>query len=293
MSTREILVDTNGPQNPTRESHRKWENERNSLEAALAEGFAPAGGDGTASMAPADYAGWLHPGTVPHPRSVLISALGPSRIDYVSAQTAHEPPVPLMSIDEVWGINTAVNWQSGRVSYDLLWVMDHLDGEAAKHPRYGKQISDWIARHDRNVMTSIAGELGASVDGSSRNESRVHEFPLAQVWQSLTEVAPGLHPYFHNSLPYLLAYAWWIGVQDVYLFGVDYNHPTIGNKYEAQRPNCEFWVGWLMARGVRVMLPNSSTLINADQPIWFYGYPQDADRAVRYDGSAIDTGRPS
>jgi hypothetical protein len=202
---------------------------------------------------------WRHP-TGRTPRSVLVVALGPTKQGLLELTTRHEPPPDVMDVDEVWGMNGGVNHMAGRVAYDLLWIMDHLDGEEAKEPRYGELIRRWIDRHGAPVITSQAGTWGLN--------SRVHEYPLRQVMDTFGRDDAA---YFHNSVPYVLAYALWIGVERLVLWGADYSHEALKHR-EDDRANAEYWVGYCRARGMKIQVPADTTLLNTDRGFWFYGY---------------------
>lgn len=178
--------------------------------------------------------------------------------------TAHEPPALVMDADEVWGINAGCNHLAGRVAYDMLWVMDYLDGEIARLPRYGDLIRSWLHRHGNPVMTSQAGVMAGNPD--------VHEFPLDWVLEKVGIA----NAYFHNSLPYLLAYAYAIGVQQLILWGADYTHER-SKRREEDRANAEYWIGFCRAKGMDIWLPDTTTLCNTSRGTWFYGY---ADQPV-------------
>lgn len=216
---------------------------------------------------------WTHPGGKV-PDSVLVVALGPSKFDLIEYQTAHEPDQGLQQVDEVWGINAGGNWLSGRVAYDVLWVLDYLDGECARAPAYGRQLEAWAKRHQRPVITSDAGGRDWAL-----------EYPLEWVVQKLAAYNPAV-PYFHNSIPLVLAYAWAIGVRRLYLWGADYSHES-SKRREADRPNAEYWVGWCRALGMEVWMPDTTTLCNSSQGFWVYGYPPGQDRAPRWKGGRI------
>lgn len=203
---------------------------------------------------------WWHP-TRALPNSVMIVALGPTKSDLLDMTCCHEPPALAMECDEVWGINAGVNAFGGRVAYDLLWIMDHLDGEAKRLPRYMDLVARWLERTHAPLITSHAGYWGHDRPG-------VYEYPLSWV---LDRVGVE-NAYFHNSLPYILAYAWCIGVQRIVLWGADYTHER-SKRREEDRANAEYWVGFLRARGVEVYLPDSTTLCNMNRGPWFYGYP--------------------
>ena len=201
---------------------------------------------------------WTHP-TGNTPESVLIVALGPTKSDLFEMTTAHEPPELVMDVDEVWGINAGANHLAGRVAYDVLWVMDHLDGEARKMPRYMELLLRWSNRHMAPIITSEAGGWS--------HLPQVHEYPLKEV----IDAVGTNNAYFHNSVPYLLAYALYIGVKRIILWGADYSHER-SKRREEDRANAEYWVGFLRARGVDVYLPDTTTLCNMSRGLWFYGY---------------------
>lgn len=203
---------------------------------------------------------WRHP-TGREPKSVLIPALGPTKTDLLEMTTSHVPPDLLMGCDEVWGINAGANWLGGRVAYDLLWVMDYLDGEAKKYPRYVELLATWAERHGSPVMTSRAGYWG-------HDRKYVHEYPLGWVVKKLGSE----NAYFHNSLPYMLAYALAIGVERLVIFGADYSHER-SKRREDDRANAEYWIGICRHAGMDVWLPDSTTLCSTNRQPWFYGYP--------------------
>jgi hypothetical protein len=200
----------------------------------------------------------VHP-TGNNPQSVLIVALGPTKLDLLEMTTGHEPPDVVMNCDEVWGINAGCNHLAGRVAYDMLWVMDYLDGEERRLPRYAGRIRQWRNRHERPVMTSQAGNWA--------DEPHIHEYPL----QWVADRVGTANAYWHNSLPYLLAYAWCIGVQELVIWGADYSHEA-SKRREEDRANAEYWIGFCRAKGMTVWLPNTTTLCNTSRGAYFYGY---------------------
>ena len=201
---------------------------------------------------------WTHP-TGRVPEKVLIVALGPTKLDLLEMPTGHEPPAVVMDVDEVWGINAGCNHLAGRVAYDMLWVMDYLEGEARRLPRYGDLLRRWRDRHQSPIMTSQAGAWAA--------ESNIVEYPL----QWVVDKVGSVNAYFHNSLPYLLAYALCIGVRELVIWGADYSHEA-SKRREEDRANAEYWIGFCRAKGMLVWLPNTTTLCNTSRGAYFYGY---------------------
>lgn len=188
---------------------------------------------------------WRHP-TGRTPESVTLVALGPTKRDFFDMQTAHEPEI---MADETWTLNTGIRWCRA----DLCFVMDDLRWYAERYSRYGKDLRE----------TSIPIITSALHDG----------FPTAMLYP-LNEVVDAFgteNAYFHNSVPYVLAYALFIGVKRINLFGADYTHPSTVAR-EPGRANCEYWVGFCRARGMTVIVPSTTTLLDACEGPSFYGY---------------------
>jgi hypothetical protein len=74
---------------------------------------------------------WMHP-TGKQPKIVTLVSLGPTREDY-DASLQNPEPAPETFSDEVWTLNRGVF----HTPHDLLFVMDHIQGEALSYPRYG------------------------------------------------------------------------------------------------------------------------------------------------------------
>lgn len=217
---------------------------------------------------------WKHP-TGQSPKSVLVVALGPTKADLLEMTTAHQPPASVMDCDEVWGMNGGVNHFAGRVQYDVLWVMDYLDGEQAREPEYARRISAWQARNGSPVITSQAGQW------QWKPSTPIYEYPIDEVVRC---VGPD-NAYFHNSIPYILAYAYFIGVSRLVLFGADYSHEAIKRR-EEDRANAEYWVGWCRAKNMNIQLPETTTLCNVSRGPWFYGYREQPYRVLKGGGDA-------
>jgi len=229
--------------------------------------------------------GWTHPTGKVH-EVVDIIALGPSQREYHAHQHAAYNPV-LAAPDETWIVNKGLR----TVRSDMAWVLDDLEGERRRSARYAQEIIDYAA--DRPVITS---ELMDCERGSWPGQ--FHNYPLTEIIDSLglrLAFCQGNHRptkqqardaglqaafYLQNSIPMILAYALFIGVKEIRLFGADYTIRA-SDHMEENRPNCEYWIGFLRACGVRIRLPASTTLLNTDQNRRVYGYARDPQlRAV-------------
>ncbi len=72
--------------------------------------------------------------------------------------------------------------------------------------------------------------------------------------------------YFCSSIAYMLALAIEEGFTTIHLYGIDL---VVGDEWDYQKPNAEFWIGVAHGRGVRVGIPAESALC---KQTWRYGY---------------------
>jgi hypothetical protein len=201
-----------------------------------------------ATDSPAKLSGWAHP-TGRWPKRVALVSLGVTHQDYVGEWLNHDPADTVYDRDETWTLNRGALV----FRHDLAFIMDYLDGERRKWPRYGAML----ARHDKPIITSQA-------DGWP---DHVHLYPQDLVRRHFGAA----NDYYHNSVPWILAYAVWIGVREITLWGCDYTHERSTGR-EDDRANAEYWVALARAHGVAVAIPETSTLCNASRGPHWYGY---------------------
>jgi hypothetical protein len=110
-------------------------------------------------------------------------------------------------------------------------------------------------------------------------------YPLQDVMNALGPPALG---YFNSTAAYAVAYAVAIGVQQITLFGFDF---TYANSHQAEqgRGCVEFYLGLAHARGIRIGLPDSTTLMDActTREARFYGYDGMAVAAEHDDAGQV------
>ena len=193
---------------------------------------------------------WVHPTNDKQPKEVIMLLLGESKKDYGNILSlAHDHPFP--SRPEIWTCNAGMRiWQ-----HDLLFVMDDMKEEAYKWPSYGADL----ACSETPIITSTCYD----------EFPMAFEYPFLAICDALD--LKGLNRYFYNTVPYMLAYALFIGVRRITLFGADYWHPNSPGR-EADLANCEWWLGYLAAKGVSLSLAPDTTLMRARQNDPLYGY---------------------
>tara|TARA_R100000306_G_C4294286_1_gene101746 strand:- start:32 stop:601 length:570 start_codon:yes stop_codon:yes gene_type:complete len=80
--------------------------------------------------------------------------------------------------------------------------------------------------------------------------------------------------YFNNTVPYAIAFAIYNEIENLFLYGIDYSYKTNLHMAESGRACAEFWLSAAVARGMKVDVAASSSLLDTDVPIEekLYGY---------------------
>ena len=185
------------------------------------------------------------------PEHVTIVGLGPScatffeltrRLGGVSAYC-----------DEVWGINAI----GDVLRCDRVFHLDDLliqERRAAADPTSNiAAMVKWLKHHPGPVYTSVVRE----------GYPGLVAFPLEEVLNGGHD-SDGAPPYFNSTAAYAIAFAIHIGVKKISLYGLDY---TLPNSHQAEqgRSCCEFWLGIAAARGIEIMVPHTSSMLDACQ----------------------------
>ncbi|MBK8191651.1 MAG: hypothetical protein IPK79_14550 [Vampirovibrionales bacterium] len=197
---------------------------------------------------------WQHP-TGNTPKTVALVALGQSRDVYAGAWLQNDLSEAVTTCDEIWTLNRGVNV----FNHDLLFVMDHIQGEADKFPRYGASL--W--KHNKPIITS---------DNSDGWPNHVYRYPLNEIWDWLRKnIQPQHSNWWHNSLAYIVVYAAFIGVKELRVFGADYADHKNG-AVEDGHVNVAYWVGVMERAGLVCMAPEQSGFLGINQRGFVYGY---------------------
>jgi SAM-dependent methyltransferase len=203
------------------------------------------------------------------PEHVTILGLGPSLEQYVDI--AKRLGGKHAYCDEVWGINAV----AGVVMCDRVFHMDDVrvqEARAKAQPESNiARMLEWIKVHPGPIVTSRAHP----------DYPGLVEFPLEDVLNKFQ------HAYFNSTAAYAIAYALFLGVKKLSLFGMDYTYPN-AHQAEKGRACVEFWLGLATERGVKIMIPKTSTLMDAlhTQEERLYGYDT-LDVTIRTEGQRI------
>jgi hypothetical protein len=188
-------------------------------------------------------------------RHVAILGLGPSLDQYL--ELTKRAGGRSVLFDETWGINAL-----GDVfACDLVFHMDDIriqEIRATAKPKSNiAAMVNWIKKSRVPVVTSRAHP----------DYPALVEFPLEDVLNHLG------HDYFNNTAAYAVAFAIHTEAAEVSLFGMDYTYPNVHDA-EKGRACVEFWLGQAHARGIKINLPKTTTLMDSMYPqaSRLYGY---------------------
>lgn len=216
----------------------------------------------------------------PVPKHVAILALGGSNVDYIRGvtQIANFEFTP----DEAWGINHAIL----AFRCDLGFCMDGFDTIGwGRH----SDFPDMVAPNEELLRTRPEGAIAFEEQMKQFTDHPVFvpypapEYPCARVYPIGEVVRLFEDSYFSNTVVYAIAYAMFIGVKRIDLFGCDfaYTRPyrqlpngEWTNVIVGQEPNragVEYWLGRAKGMGIDVRVTDTSQLLNANNR-FYYGY---------------------
>ncbi|MHC4500723.1 MAG: hypothetical protein ACYS21_16620 [Planctomycetota bacterium] len=177
-------------------------------------------------------------------------------------------------MDEVWVVNSAAQ----TLICDKIFVMDDLQQVQSKYP-------DW-ATYLRTVNTPIITCRKYPEWKSS------HAYPIEEVCASVKD------DLFTNTVAYMVGYAIYKEVRELYLYGCDFHYPN-SQALEAGSANVAYLLGIAKERGMNYKIPQESTLLDAHltqyakktedgllrRPLYGYDWnPGDAYQAVQANG---------
>jgi len=156
--------------------------------------------------------------------------------------------------DEIWAVSPLV---LRRDDIDLAFQMHNLDWSAAGEEYLklrGDRESFWESIdviNEKKIPIMLQAEHVFYPDGIV--------FPLDEM--------PAI--YFTSTFAYMLAYAIYLRVEEIDLFGIPL---ALEGEYREQRSCVEFWIGFAAGRGIRVTVHGVTILLSAIPYDGLYGY---------------------
>lgn len=159
--------------------------------------------------------------------------------------------------DETWVINAL----GDILAHDRVFHMDdvviqQIRADAAPESNIANML-EWLKKHPGPVITSRAHP----------DYPGLVEFPLEDM---VNEFPNG---YYNSTAAYAVAYAIRLGVEKISCFGMDFTYPN-AHDAEKGRACVEFWLGIAAERGIKLVVPKTTSLLDAmhTQASRFYGY---------------------
>lgn len=186
------------------------------------------------------------------PYVVAIVCMGPSHQDYVNECLSQSSRWKVA--DETWCINAAC----GVLNHDRAFIMDDLRyfQKQARTAKHLEGYQDWLSKLSAPIYTSTAyPEFPSSVD-----------FPIQEVVRELG------YAYFNTTVAYAVAYAIYIRVREIRIYGADFTSSDNKAFNEAGRACVEFWLGRATLMGIKVYIAGRSSLCDQSAGRVLYGY---------------------
>ena len=191
------------------------------------------------------------------PATVAIVAMGRSSGTYLSL--ASTSGTRRRVADETWAINS----MGGVIEHDLLFHMDDCKIQEARAEKLpGENIAgmmSWLQAHPKFMTSTPYDDYPGAV-----------EYPLEEVINGI-----GGHIYLNGTVAYAVAYAIFIGVKKISMFGCDYTYSDL-HKSESGRGCVEFLLGMASQLGIHIEIAQDSTLMDANVPDSCKPYGYDA-----------------
>lgn len=194
------------------------------------------------------------------PDNVAIVCLGRSSQSYIVESASFEGK---HVFDEVWTLNRGFRGYH----HDKLFVMDDLRW-LEKHK--SKKYADFLKKHDKPIITStVYPEYPMSI-----------AYPFGEVFEDL-----GNDDIFsHNTVSYMVAYAMYIRVKCITVYGADFIYPN-GNFAESGGQAVAYLLGMCRHFGIHHRIPQQSTLLYSHS---VKQHPDGSIRRARYGYHRID-----
>ena len=203
----------------------------------------------------------------PPPAKVALLGLGPSIALYLD--TAKRLGGRRKIADETWAINALGDVFAADRVFHMDDIRVQMARAAASPDSNIAAMVEWLRQHPGPIYTSTPHpEFPGMV-----------EFPLEDVLNRVP------FTYFNNTCSYAIAFAVFLGVKKLSLWGIDFTYPD-AHSAEKGRGCVEFWLGYAAARGMQLEIAGTSTLMDANvapAERW-YGYDYD-DLVLRQDGT--------
>lgn len=155
-----------------------------------------------------------------------------------------------VDVDEVW----AINHMGLRIAHDLLFHMDDCRLQESRDNSSITPLIELLQVHPRFITSKAYPEyVGAEA------------FPLEEVVNCVGTT------YLNGTTAYAVAYAIYSNVSELHLYGCDFSYPN-RHKAESGRGCVEHLLGIAKERGIQIVLPEDTSLMDQNVTDKPYGY---------------------
>lgn len=202
----------------------------------------------------------------PAPRTVAILGMGPTLQDFIQLQLQSGGQV----VDEVWGTNNVLCGARCDVGFIMDDFVEMLE-RPAKDAIFWDKSNPALMNHCRDTKVPIF-----TSKAYPERYPTTMDFPIEAVMKEVFQGRNGWAP--HNTTSYAILYAWYLGVKQLHLYGVDFAYPWHDpydqRKFlEEGRANVEsLLLAGLMLGKFTFHLSARTSLFNTLQGRPYYGY---------------------
>lgn len=136
-------------------------------------------------------------------------------------------------------------------------------------------ITRWFELHQRETVLNSSRAVGYldRLKASTMPIMMVKQYediPMSEAYP-LDDIIKSLDTdYFTNSISYMVAYAIYLGYEEIGIYGVDMAQEE---EYARERPSVEYFIGYARAKGIPVYIPPQSDICKVP---YYYGFQEES-----------------
>lgn len=194
-------------------------------------------------------------------KTVAIVAMGSSNRDFVEASTFMGNPHRYA--DEIWALNSTM----AVFRFDRAFMLDPAERFFEPNAKTVMGDSGPMSDGMRMFLENYDGNRPIYTCILDQRVKGLRLFPVKEVVEALDT------SYFNSTVSYMIATAILAEVKTIKLSGVDFSYSNT-HVAESGRACCEFWLATAMARGIKVDIAKSSSLLDTNVSVMqkLYGY---------------------
>ncbi len=190
-----------------------------------------------------------------------------------TADTCHLAPYDDQEF-EIWGVNNGYLLMKRFTRWFEIHPITYVDGHFY---RRGERV---FRGTDMDKYMQKLAELNVPIYMQQHWDCVPQSvpYPLAEVaqmfgsqmgWfgQTFEGTQPSYDVYLTNTISYMMALAVLEGFEEIHIYGVDM---AVSTEYNVQRPSCEFFLGWIAGKGIKLFLPPQCDLLKV-RTLYAYG----------------------